>query len=94
MKYTSNAKYNEPVESGTIFETTNGTIDICVHKYVGCGDTLYLSSNAVGIRNRKLKSEKIINAIHEAEIIVKEKVKMMEKDIEEICNSNVEISRY
>ena len=94
MKYTSNAKYNEPVESGTIFKTTNGTIDICVHKYVGCGDTLYLSSNAVGIRNRKLKSEKIINAIHEAEIIVQEKVKMMKKDIEEICNSNVEISRY
>ena len=94
MKYTSNAKYNEPVESGTIFKTTNGTIDICVHKYAGCGDTLYLSSNAVGIRNRKLKSEKIINAIHEAEIIVQEKVKMMKKDIEEICNSNVEISRY
>ena len=94
MKYKSNAKYNVPVENGTVFETTNGTIDICVHKYVGCGDTLYLSSNAVGIRNRKLKSEKIISAIHEAEIIVQEKVKMMKKDIEEICNSNVEISRY
>ena len=94
MKYKSNAKYTEPVESGTVFETRNGTIDICVHKYVGCGDTLHVSSVAVGLKNKKLRSLEIIEAIHEAENIVQEKIKLMQKDIDKICNSNIEISRY
>lgn len=36
MKLISNAKFGEPVESGTIFRIQDHGIDICIHKICGC----------------------------------------------------------
>ena len=94
MKYVSNAKINTPVESGTIFNGKCGLVDVTVHKFVGCGDTLYLSSNCVGISNKELKNTSIIAAIQEAEMIVNKKIIAMKNDADKILNSNIEISRY
>jgi len=43
MKYISNAKYGEPVETGTIYRGDNKRLDICVHTLFGCGETLYMN---------------------------------------------------
>lgn len=36
MKYISNAKYGEPVETGTIYRGDNKILGICVHELRGC----------------------------------------------------------
>jgi hypothetical protein len=43
MKYISNAKYGEPVETGTIYRSDNRRLGICVHTLFGCGETLYMN---------------------------------------------------
>lgn len=43
MKYISNSKYGEPVETGTIYRGDNKRLDICVHTLFGCGETLYMN---------------------------------------------------
>lgn len=93
MKYKSNAKMNTPVESGTIFNGQTGKLDICVHKIIGI-DGLYLRCHRLGIEDKKLNSTSIMSAIEEAESIVKRELDMLNKDFNEILNSQIEISRY
>ena len=39
MKYISNAKYGEPVETGTIYRNDKERLDICDHTQCGNGET-------------------------------------------------------
>ena len=65
MKLISNAKFGEPVESGTIFRTQDHGINICIHKICGCGNVLYLNCNELGIDNLRLKSENLFRCVDE-----------------------------
>lgn len=56
MKYISNAKYGEPVETGTIYRGDSKRLGICVHTLCGCGETLYMNCKALNIYDRKLNS--------------------------------------
>lgn len=94
MKYISNAKYGEPVESGNIYRGDNKRLDICVHTLHGCGETLYMSCQALGIMDRKLNSTSVISAINEAQSLVKQELDLLSKELNTILNSKVEISRY
>lgn len=69
MKYISNAKYGEPVETGTIYRGDNKRLDICVHTLCGCGETLYMNCRTLGIVDRKLNSTSVITAINEAQCV-------------------------
>lgn len=93
MKLKSNAKYNEPVESGTIFETKAGRINIKVHKIIHC-EGWFLTCREIGIERKELKSETLIGAAKEARELVKKFVAAMKKDIDAICTENIEISRH
>nr|DAT61032.1 MAG TPA: hypothetical protein [Caudoviricetes sp.] len=77
MKLISNAKFGEPVESGTIFRTQGHGIDICIHKICGCGDTWYLNCNELGIDNLQLKSENLFRCVDEAKEILKQKLELL-----------------
>jgi hypothetical protein len=77
MKLISNAKFEEPVESGTIFRTQGHGIDICIHKICGCGDTWYLNCNELGIDNLQLKSENLFRCVDEAKEILKQKLELL-----------------
>lgn len=94
MKYISNAKYGEPVETGTIYRGDNKRLDICVHTLYGCGETLYMNCKALGIINQKLKSTSVITAINEAQLLVKQEIDLLSKEFDAILNSKIEISRY
>lgn len=94
MKYISNAKYGEPVESGTIYRGDNKRLGICVHRIHGCGETLYMSCRALGITDRKLNSTSLISAINEAQSLVKQEFDLLSKELNSILNSEIEISRY
>ena len=94
MKYISNAKYGEPVETGTIYRGDSKGLDICVHTLCGCGETLYMNCQTLGIVNRKLNSTSLITAINEAQSLAKQKLDLLSKELNTILNSDIEISRY
>ena len=94
MKYISNAKYGEPVETGTIYRSDNKRLDICVHTLCGCGETLDMKCRALGIADRKLNSTSVITAINEAQSLVKQELDLLSKELNSILNSEIEISRY
>lgn len=94
MKYISNAKYGEPVETGTIYRGDNKRLDICVHTICGCGETLYMNCRALDIVDRRLNSTSVIAAINEAQSLVKRELDLISKEMNTILNSKIEISRY
>lgn len=94
MKYISNAKYGEPVETGTVYRGDNKRFNIRVYKLYGCGETLYMNCKALGIINQKLKSTSVITAINEARLLVKQEIDLLSKEFDAILNSKIEISRY
>ena len=94
MKYISNAKRGEPVETGTIYRGNNKRLDICVHTLFGCGETLYMNCQALGIKDKRLNSTSVITAINEAQSLVKRELDLLSKELNSILNSEIEISRY
>lgn len=94
MKYISNAGYGKPVETGTIYRGENGKLNICVHKIHGCGDGLYMNCLTLGITDRKLNSTSVMAAINEAQSLVKRELDLLNKELNAILNSEIEISRY
>lgn len=94
MKYISNAKYGEPVETGTIYRGDNKGLDICVHTLFGCGETLYMNCRALNIVDKRLNSTSVITAINEAQLLVKRELDLLSKELNSILNSDIEISRY
>lgn len=94
MKYISNAKYGEPVETGTIYRGDNKRLDICVHTLHGCRETLYMNCRSLGIVDRELNSTSVMSAISEAQLLVKQELDSLSKELNAILNSDIEISRY
>ena len=94
MKYISNAKYGEPVETGTIYRGDNKRLDICVHTLCGCGETLYMNCQTLGIIDKRLNSTSAIAAINEAQSLVECELDLLSKELNSILNSEIEISRY
>lgn len=94
MKYISNAKYGKPVESGTIYRSDSKRLDICVHTICGCGETLYMNCQALDIKDRRLNSTSVMSAISEAQLLVKQELDLLNKELNTILNSDIEISRY
>lgn len=94
MKYISNAKYGEPVETGTIYIGNNKRLDICVHTLCGCGETLYMNCRALDIVDKRLDSTSVIAAINEAQSLVKQELDLLSKELNAILNSEIEISRH
>lgn len=94
MKYISNAKYGEPVETGTFYTSKTKKLKICIHTIYGCGETLYMNCRKLCIVDRKLNSTSLIAAINEAQSLVKQELDLLSKELNTILNSDVEISRY
>lgn len=94
MKYISNAKYGEPVETGTCYTSENEKLKICIRTICGCGETLYMNCRKLCIVDRKLNSTSVISAINEAQSLVKQELDLLSKELNLILNSEIEISRY
>lgn len=93
MKFKSNAKYNEPVESGTIFEGKVGKMSISVHRIIHC-EGWYLSCPDMRISQMNLKSDTLIGAIEESKAVLKKTVERMMNDVNSFCTEEIEVSRY
>ena len=95
MKFKSNAKYKEKPETGTIFTLKDNSLGISIHKYVGCGDALFLNSKAMNINNYDLGTEDFDEAVGKAkEIIMREAKKIREDAYRFYSDNNIEFDRY
>ena len=93
MKFKSNARYNEPVESGTIFDGKVGKLSISVHRLIHC-DGWFLSCPDMRISRMKLKSDTLIGAIKESKMVLKKTVEGMMNDVNTFCEEDIEVTRY
>lgn len=93
MKFKSNARYNESVEGGTIFEGRIRNTRVSVHRIIHC-DGWFLSCPNLRISQMQLKSDTLMSAIEESKEVLKNAVEDLRKDIDSFCKSEVEISRY
>lgn len=93
MKLISNAKFGQPVESGSVFQTKIGTIQISIHRYRGC-EGWFLTCRDLGIETMELKSEGLMSAVDESREILKKTVDKIQKNINMFCDSKIEIVRH
>lgn len=93
IKLISNAKYGEPVESGTIFRVKVGTMNVTIDRYVGC-EGWFLSCPDLRIETKGLKSKGLLQATREAGDILKNRIENLKCDINVFCGTAIEISRY
>lgn len=93
MKFKSNAKYREPEESGTIFEGRIGNLRVSVHKIIHL-EGWFLSCPTLQIRQMRLESDTLMEAISEAKEVLKKTVDDLQKDVDSFLKEEIEISRY
>lgn len=95
MKFKSNAKCNEEPKTGSIFTLKSNSLGISIHKYVGCGDALFLNSKALNIDNYDLETEDFDEAVRKAKEVIMSEVKKIREDSYRFCSdSNIEFDRY
>ena len=95
MKFKSNAKYNEEPKIGSAFTLQDNSLGISIHKYVGCGDALFLDSKALNIDNYNLGTEDFKEAVSKAKEVVMREVKKIREDAYRFySDSNIEFDRY
>ena len=95
MKFKSNAKYNEELKTGSIFTLKDNSLGIVIHKYVGCGDALFLNSNTLDIDNYDLGTEDFDEAVSRAkEVIMREVKKIRENAYKFYSDNRIEFDRY
>ena len=95
MKFKSNAKYNEEPKTGSIFALQDNSLGSVIHKYVGCGDALFLNSRALNINNYGLGTEDFEEAVSKAKEVVMREVKKIRVDAYKFySDSNIEFDRY
>ena len=56
----------------SIYDLKNNSLGICIHKYAGCGDNLYLNCHKLNIRDRDLFTEDIVETVKKPQGIVSE----------------------
>ena len=95
MKFKSNAKYSEELKTGSVFTLKNNSLRISIHKYVGCGDSLFLNSKALNIDNYNLGTEDFEEAVNKAKEVVMREVKKIREDAYRFYSDNsIEFDRY
>ena len=95
MKFKSNAKYKEEPKTGSVFALKDNSLGISIHKYVGCGDALFLNCSALDIFNYNLGTEDFDEAVSKAKEVVMLKVKKIREDAYRFySDNNIEFDRY
>ena len=95
MKFKSNAKYKEEPKTGSIFTLKYNSLGISIHKYVGCGDSLFLNSKALNIDNYDLGTEDFEEAVNKAKEDDMSEVKKIREDAYRFYSDNsIEFDRY
>lgn len=95
MKFKSDAEYEKDVKTGDVFDLKDNSLGICIHKYAGCGNALFLNIRALSINNYDLRTEDFNEAVSKTkEIIMREVNKIREDSYRFYSDNNIEFDRY
>lgn len=94
MKLKSNAKFNTPVESGTVYEIRENNLIVTIHRINGL-EGWFLTCNKLDIVERELKSKDLFACVRESRKIIKDALKKLSEDVKLFCiDDPIEITRY
>lgn len=88
MKFKSNANFNKEHKTGSIFTLKDNSLGISIHKYVGCGDELFLNSKALSIYGYDLETEDFDEAVSKAKKVIMSEVKKIREDSDRFYSDN------
>ena len=89
MKFKSNIRWNEPKESGTIFELKNNGLDISIHRLIYCDDTWFLSCYKLNISKLDLHENDFNKAVEKAKSIIRQKIEGLMAEYDKIADDEV-----
>lgn len=93
MKLKSNAKFNVPVENGTIYTVKVNNMTVCIHKIIGL-EGWFLNCDKLGIMGKELKSKNLFACVRESREIMKAKLNELIENVELFCiDDHIEITR-
>jgi hypothetical protein len=80
----------------SIYDLKNNPLGICIHKYAGCGDNLYLTCYKLSIQDQDLFTEDIVEAVKKSQGIVSEALRYINLDAKAFIldDSDVEYSDW
>lgn len=95
MEFRSNSKHDQNLEKGSIFTLKDNQLRISIHKYIGCGNALFLDSKALNIDNYDLKTENFNEAVCKAKEVIDSEVRKLNDMAELFCSDeNIELVAY
>ena len=74
MEWVSNARYNQDVMSGSVFEAKKIGRRVAIHRIHGYGDNWYLTCRDLGIEKQPLETEHFQLANSKAKEIIRSKL--------------------
>ena len=74
MIWFTNSGYSKDARLGSIFKLKNNELDIRIHKYVGCGDNLFLSCPTLRIDTMDLETEDFDEAVRIAKNVINKQI--------------------
>ena len=94
MKFRSNARYDEPPESGTIFELKDNKLRIKIHRIIHIDGTWFLSCAPLGFSQYDLHEDDFNNAVGKAKDIIGQEIRRLNDEYCKILDDySVEIVR-
>ena len=75
----------------SIFKLKNNILDICIHKYVGCGDNLYLNCHRLNINDRDLFTDSMEEAVKRSQGIISEVMREIKLNAEKFILDDSDI---
>ena len=93
MVLKSNAKYNVPIENGTVYKSKVNDLTVSIHKIIGL-DGWFLNCSKLGIKDKELKSQDLFACVRESRKIMKEQLRKLAENVEIFCiDDSIEITR-
>lgn len=89
MKFESNARWNEPKESGTIFELKNNALGVRIHRIIYIQDTWFLSCRALGISQMDLQESDFDKAVEKAKTVINHRIEEFKREYDKISGDNI-----
>ena len=97
MLWKSNSRYNEDAKKfGTVFELKDNELGIVIHKYAGCGNSLFLTSRKLKIDMFDLGTEDFDEAVRISKNVINKQIYKITEEAKKfyLDESENEITRY
>ena len=95
MRLKSNAKSGEQASTGTAFDYIQGNSSMFAIRRISHFEGWYLPCKTLSIDDKKLKSADLFDAVHESVEIMRNSLKKLNKQFDELfSDENIKVGNY